>query len=299
MRTDQTRAVGVFWALTSLMTDYTIDLTPREVSKLAPLDEFLTAGTGVRIAVPPRRPFADVVRTAAQVADAGMRPVVPVAALDMHDVVVLDRALGALAYVGVEDLMLVGGSPRGLARSLDETVRMMAAQRFRRRQFRSIGIGRCLERQPVIDSADLLRAFDAAHIASADHDIKLYLTTRPAFAGESVIGWERYLRAAGNRLPVRVALPGLVPARRFLRRGLSHPATNPATNPATTVLELASALEADPACLISGLHFSPRGSAVRTARWADDIGNGNFVVEGGVEHGYELAVLSRRRVNGA
>ncbi|MGH3451783.1 MAG: hypothetical protein ACRDQW_13865 [Haloechinothrix sp.] len=300
MRSDRPVTDGVFWTLATLMTDCTVELSPREVYTLSPLDHVLAPGTHIGISMASRRPFSEVVMAAAHVADQGMRPVARIAARSVRDELVLDRMLGALANAGVRDLVVAGGSPNQLAGALDEVVRIVNTRRFRRRQFCSVGMGGYVDRQSPTVSAELLRASDAAYFTTFEHGVDMYLLTHPLFSVEPIIAWERYLRAAGNRLPLRVVLLGLASVRGLLKSGVSHGIESlmlalrngkPVIHPAATSLRLAKAIDADPACLIERAYFRPLGHALGTARWINNVGNGNFYLEPDGQQGSQVTVL--------
>lgn len=104
-------------------------------------------------------------------------------------------------------------------------------------------------------SADLLRAFDAADSARAATGVGLSLLISQVRSVDSVVEGERSLRAAGNRLPIRVCLPGIAPS--------------PFRRTAMTLLGLAEAAEKDPASLLADVHFALRESPAGTSEFAD------------------------------
>lgn len=118
------------------------------------------------------------------------------------------------------------------------------------------------------------------------------MVTQFCFAARPVVDWERRIRAAGNRLPVHVGLPGLTSPARLLRFGIAcgvgaslsvlraqtggvlKLATAATYHPDETLLGLAAARLRDPDSLLHGVHFFPFGALDATARWAAAVRDG-------------------------
>lgn len=192
-----------------------------------------------------------------------------------------DDALAELADVGARELIIrwpASVSPPDL---LDNAARLVAECGLGSWGITEIGIvaESLAGRQPEL-SADLLRAFDGVREAGRRYDVGFTLLAPPMRSVDSLVAWECSLRAAGNRLPVRVRLPGIGP--------------NPFRRTVPTLLGLAASVELDPDSLLTELQFSLRGSPGRTTAFADEICRGNFVVEETVS-GYRLSLLTARK----
>ena len=114
------------------------------------------------------------------------------------------------------------------------------------------------------------------------------------FAPEPIVAWERAVREAGNRLTVRVGLPGVTSVRSLITygracgvgsslRGLSRDGGSltrlAATwSPGALVSSLAVHGAADPETLIEGVHLFSFGALKKTARWADAVAGGQFEI---------------------
>lgn len=275
------RAEDVFWNLAALVSDYVLELPANRLSADA-LRSGLQPRT--RVCVPADgRPLPDVVAATGEVAAAGMRPVITARApaLDRSAVHASGRALDELVGVGGHELVLRWPASSAPAEVLDGVVRLVTECGLGGWCFGEIGIAAdCLTRRWLEPSAELLRAFDDVRAAGECNDIGFTLLVPPVRSVDSVVEWERSLRAAGNRLPVRVRLPGIGP--------------NPFLRTVPILLGLAAAAESDPDSLLTELQFSLRGSPSRTTAFADEICRGNFVVEETVS-GYRLSLLTARK----
>lgn len=293
MTFDSRDTQDMFWTLSMLMTDFSIEVTPREVRRFAPLISILPAGTRVGLTARPTFPTARSHAAASALVWSGMRPVLPLHLSHVADRGQVDRTLARWEHLGVDDIVLEVGVAHDLGTVLDDIVDLLSGPDFRRRRFRSIGVRLDGFRNygagtPVPESADLLRALDAARGFAHDLGIELYLTTPPTARTHPLVRWERSLRAAGNRLPIRVGLPGpwCTDPLPWWRPVSSR------QDPHRLVLDLAAAVAQDPDSKAQSVQLFPARSFARTARWALDLGNGNFVIEHDPDGGHRVAILS-------
>lgn len=271
------RAEDVYWNLSSLVGDYVLELPASRRSADA-LRSGLQPRT--RICVPARgRSLPDVLAETAQIAAAGMRPVV-ICRAPVAGPRAFDQAVAALAQVGARELTIRWPSSASPIDVLKGAARLVAECGLGSWGISELGIvSESLAGHNPEPSAELLRAFEGVRAAGNRYDIGFTLSAPPAHSIESVVAWECALRAAGSRLPVRVRLHGIAP--------------NPFRSTVPMLLGLAAAVESDPRSLLTELQFSLRGSPGRTTAFADEICRGNFVVEETVS-GYRLSLLAAR-----
>ncbi|GAA5125930.1 hypothetical protein [Haloechinothrix salitolerans] len=306
-------ATDVFWNLATLMDDFALELPSAGLTEDSLRSGCLAEGSRICLSSHRDGSPAEVTEAAAEVVIAGMRPVVTLAAPDpvaVPDPAALDRfdrALDELAAIGVRELVLVWPARTSMSDILDDVTRIVHRCDPGGRGFVDIGVanvdhgvgsaghsvgsaghsvgsaghsvesvGHGVGSGGHELSADLLRAFEDASAACVDNGVGVTLLTPLTRSAESVVGWERSLRAAGNLFPVRVRLPGVAPS--------------PFRRTVPALLGMAAAAESDPGCLISEVQFVLRGSAGRTAAFAEEIRRGNFVVED-TDYGYRLSML--------
>jgi hypothetical protein len=280
MRMDRPATNGLFWALTVLMTDNTVELSPREVHRLSPLTGLRAPGAGV--VVSGKADSAAVLRASAAIAEQRLRPIVRIPVPLLRNEHGRDRMLSRATDAGIRDLLLVETGSNNLECALDDMVALLDTTVFKGRNFDSVGVTGALQREVPVDSAELLRPFGAASDAAARLDVRLYLM--PAgWNVTSCIAWERSLRAAGNRLPVRIVLDGRVRSSR-----------SPSGSLGMGSLEVAMALDADHACLVEGVHLRPMRSAKAACQWANAVAGGCFVIESDVKAGRKVTLIGKR-----
>lgn len=281
--------------LRRLVRSFSAEITPRETATLPPLDGLLAPGTSVYLTFLQRTPWDRTVAAARWVAVAGMRPVPHLAARYVPDRAVLARMLADLTAIGVTDLLLVAGSTEPVG-EFHETAQILATGLLEEAGIRRVGLAGHPEGHPdvaddVLDAALLTKA-----ALAREHGLTAHVVTQFGFAAEPVVAWERRIRAAGIDLPVHVGLPGLTSPVKLLRFGLScgvgpslsvlrHQtggvlklATSAVHHPDAMLLGIAEAVAADPASLISDVHFFPFGALPATAAWAGEIRAGRFAV---------------------
>ena len=152
-----------------------------------------------------------------------------------------------------------------------------------------VGVAGHPEGHPDVRPDELARALADKNRIARERGLDMRIVTQFCFAAEPILAWERRTREAGNALPVDVGLPGLTSPTKLLRFGLScgvgaslkvlrqqaggvlRLAATPVYQPEETLLGVAAAVAADPACLIRAVHFFPFGALVPTAEWATEL----------------------------
>jgi methylenetetrahydrofolate reductase (NADPH) len=159
-----------------------------------------------------------------------------------------------------------------------------------------VGVAGHPEGSPDVGDAELVQAITDKNEFAVDSGLDVHLVTQFSFAPEPVIIWERSIRAAGNRLPVHVGLPGAASAATLLKFGLRcgiGPSLAVMRKQAGNVLKLASTKPQYPEATVTGVaaaaaqdganrfapfHFFPFGAFARTAAWARAIADGRFAL---------------------
>ena len=283
--------------LRGLTAHFSVEITPREASTLPPLPDVLPTGTRVYLTFLPNTPWEQTVAVARSVREAGMHPVPHLAARAVPDRPTLRRMLADLTAIGVEDLLVLAGSIATPVGEFHEAAQVLDSGLLEEAGIRRVGIVGHPEGHPDVADDELYRALvDKSRIAH-ERGLDLHIVTQFAFAPEPIVAWERGIRAMGVDAPVHVGLPGLTTPARLLRFGLRcgvgaslkvlrqqaggvfKLATSPVHHPDATLVGIAAAVAADPACLLRSVHFFPFGAFAATAEWASDIRDGRFELD--------------------
>jgi methylenetetrahydrofolate reductase (NADPH) len=271
-----------------LLTPFSVEITPRETTRLPPLSDLLDPGTAVYVTFLPNVPWGETMAAVRWIADAGMRPVPHIAARGVADRAALRGMLSELAAVGVDELLLIAGGMAPVG-EYHETVQVLDSGCIEEAGIRRVGVAGHPEGHPDVGDDLLTWALAAKNRIARDRGLDMHLVTQFTFAAEPIVAWERRLRAMGNTLPIHVGLPGVTSPAKLLKFGLScgvgpslkvlrkqtggvlKLATTAAYRPEETLLDLAAAIAADPRSLLSTVHFFPFGALVATAEWAYDL----------------------------
>jgi methylenetetrahydrofolate reductase (NADPH) len=281
----------------ALMRGFSIEVTPRELDSLGPIEGLLPSGTPVFITWLPNAGFEGTVAAARRIAGAGLVPVPHLAARAVRSEQQIEDVVGAVAeQAGVRRVLAIAGSVEELAGPFPATIDLLRTGVMQRHGITWVGVAGHPEGSPDVGDAELVQAITDKNEFAVDSGLDVHLVTQFSFAPEPVIIWERSIRAAGNRLPVHVGLPGAASAATLLKFGLRcgiGPSLAVMRKQAGNVLKLASTKPQYPEATVTGVaaaaaqdganrfapfHFFPFGAFARTAAWARAIADGRFAL---------------------
>lgn len=267
------------------LADFSLELTPGEAARTATFGDHLRPGTKVYITFVPGSDFARVIATARRLRDQGMVPVPHLAARSTPNRRWLEDNLKRLTReAGVDEVLVIGG---GVARPVGDyrsTIDILQTGLLDKYGIAGIGVAGHPEGSKDIAAADLAAALTEKNALARLSDARFYIVTQFCFEAAPVIAWDKAIRAAGNRLPIHIGLPGCATLGTLIRyaafcgvgasigvltrqaRRISRLART--ATPDRLVLELAHYQATDPECVIRRAHFFPFGALERTATWA-------------------------------
>ncbi|HEY1704197.1 MAG TPA: hypothetical protein VGG75_31265 [Trebonia sp.] len=156
-------------AVSSLLGEFTVEVTPKEVRKdPGLLADVLPAGTRVYTTFLPATPFGDTVAAAAALADQGLRPVPHLAARSVASEAELDRMVGQLAAAGADELLVIGGSVGTPAGTITESMQVLRSGVLERHGIRRVGMAGHPEGNPDIGDRALAAAIEQKNAFAAD-----------------------------------------------------------------------------------------------------------------------------------
>lgn len=277
----------------AFLADASYEVTPGAADRIADLAAVLRPGTGVAITFLPGARWQESVRIAARLARDGMVPIPHVAARSLASAADLaDFARALSEEAGATRALVIAGSPASPRGPFRCTMDVLCSGALQRRGFRWIGVAGHPEGSPDIPPAELDRAIADKNALASGSGLDLEIVTQFCFDPDAVIAWEERLRAAGNRLPVRVGLPGPATLKSLLaygsacgvgaslgflrRRAGSVARMMTVTAPDRLVAVLARHVAAHPATGIVGAHVFPFGGLARSAAWVEDARSGRI-----------------------
>jgi methylenetetrahydrofolate reductase (NADPH) len=281
-------------AIVAFLTDYSIEITPHDEAKLDEIREVLSPGTAVYIAHPPNAPIDDVVKVAGKVQKLGLRATPHIIARKLESRGQLEQALAALQGLGVNHALAVAGDITAAQPAFDSSLEVLQTGLFSKYGFREVGVAGHPEGSKAIGDERVEKALRGKASFAATADFKLYFATQFGFDPTAFTDWEAETTAKGITMPIHVGMPGPASLRqlakfamlcgvgasmRMLTSRTSAMANLLSTQaPDEMVTYLARYRAANPDSRLKKVHFFAFGGVVKTARWANAVVSGRFVL---------------------
>ena len=281
-------------AVSSFLDDFSIEATPHASGEVDAYPEYLPTGTSVYIAHPPKSSLDDVVQLATRLCKLGYRPIPHLIARKFQSRQQLDRTLGQLHDIGIDQALLIAGDlPRPLG-PYHCVMNILETGLLPHHGFQNVGIAGHPEGSRVIGPTVLRRALAEKANWGAETGLTMYIVTQFGFDAQAVIDWEATVSAAGIGLPIHVGMAGKAPLKQLLRYAMrcgvttsmrmllgKASAMSENINLATAdelVLAFARHRLAHTNCRMARAHFFAFGGAEATARWINAIRSGQFKI---------------------
>ncbi len=190
-----------------------LEITPKQVDKVAFLRERLKPGTRVFIALIDPADMPGQLQAAKALRQAGLEPVPHIPARFVHDLDDLKSCIGALAQeAGVREMLVLGGGAPHPVGIYDAAIQILETGVFEANGIKRIGVAGHPEGNPDIakhhGEAALIAALREKQVWLKAHGIAGFIATQFLFDAGPVAEWARALRAQGIDLPIHVGVPG-------------------------------------------------------------------------------------------
>src|SRR5881394_1184810 len=245
--------------IVAFMRDYSIEATPHDAGRLEEIRGVLQPGQSVYVAHPPGVPIDDIVTLAGKLQKLGLRAV-----------------------------------PHIIARKLDSRLEVLQTGLFGKYGFRDVGVAGHPEGSKAIGEERVEKALRGKVEFAKTCGFNVYFATQFGFDPQAFTGWEAATTAKGISLPIHVGMPGPASLRqlakfallcgvgasmRMLTTRTAHMANLLSTQaPDEMVAYLARHRAAHPDSRLKKVHFFAFGGVVKTARWANAVLSGRFVL---------------------
>jgi methylenetetrahydrofolate reductase (NADPH) len=193
---------------------------------------------------------------------------------------------------GVKEVLVIGGGVDKPVGQFSDSMQVLSTGLIQRHGIRSIGVAGHPEGSPDISDDEIAEALAAKNALAVAEGLDLYIETQFCFEADIVLDWEKRVRAAGNRLPIRIGIPGPATIKTLFRfaqisgigpsmRFISKQARNVAKlmtvqSPHLLLDGLAEGMANDSECLIRHFHYYPFGGFAKTAAYAQAIADGKI-----------------------
>ena len=289
MTSDETKA-----HIAAFLRDYSIEITPHDAAKLDAIRAELRDGTTVYVAHPPGVPIDDIVELAGRVQQLGLTATPHVIARKLESREQLERALARCQELGIHNALCVAGDITAEKPAFDSSLQVLQTGLFKQYGFRNVGVAGHPEGSKAIGEERVEQALNGKAEFAKTAGFNLYFATQFGFDPQPFIDWEAATSAKGIHLPIHVGLPGPASLRqlakfamlcgvgasmRMLTSRTSAMANLLSTQaPDEMVTALARYKGANPQSRFKKVHFFAFGGVVKTARWANAVISGRFVL---------------------
>lgn len=279
--------------IAAFMTGFTIETTPGSAAKVADFRDHLRPGADVFITFLPGSDFESTIAVAKRLRREGFNPIPHFAARSIPSRAFVDTALARLsAEANVQHVLTIGGAVSQPVGEFADTMQLLATGLFDKHGIRSIGVAGHPEGSPDITEEGIRAALKWKNEFAQRTGASMYVTTQFCFEAAPIIAWDRMLQAEGNRLPIRIGIPGLAtiktlmahakacgigPSMRFIsRQALNLARLLAVSAPDALVMALSEYKATDPKCGIAGVHVYPLGGLQKSADWSYAVADGRI-----------------------
>ncbi len=284
--------------IVDFMRGFTIETTPGSSLKISDYREHLSEGATVSVTFLPGSDFADTIATAKRLKREGFVPAPHFAARSIPSRRALEEYLSRLQdEVGVSEAVVLGGGVTEPVGEFDNSMQLLETGLFDAHGITRIGVAGHPEGSPDISAQAIDEALAWKNAFAERSDAELYIATQFCFEAAPIIAWDRAIRAAGNKLPIHIGIPGLATLKTLINharacgvgasmRVLTRQSRNVTklltlTAPDKLICDLAHYWANDPDCGIRKAHFYPLGGLRRSAIWAYAVAEGDFAFKRG------------------
>ena len=272
---------------------WSIEVTPAGATKIDSFARCLAPGTIVNVTFLPGTDPMDTAVVTKRLCDDGMKAVPHIAARSLQSADQLDSFLAAVTKdTGIDEVLVIGGGVDRPVGAFDNSLQVLETGLLQKHGIRRVGVAGHPEGSPDIGDDAIAAALGAKNALAVREGFEMYIETQFCFEADVVLDWEKRIRAMGNRLPIRVGIPGpatiktlfrfaqisgIGPSMRFITKQARN-VTKLMTvqSPHQLLADLAVGMANDPECLIKQFHFYPFGGFALTADYARAIAAGEI-----------------------
>jgi methylenetetrahydrofolate reductase (NADPH) len=280
--------------ISAFLRNYSIEITPHDTGKLDDIRAVLADNTPVYVAHPPGVPIDDIVALAGRVQQMGLKATPHIIARKLESRDQLERALSKCQELGIRNALCVAGDITADKPAFDSSLEVLQTGLFGKYGFAEVGVAGHPEGSKAIGEERVEQALRGKAAFAETAPFKLYFATQFGFDPQPFIDWEAATNAKGIKMPIHVGMPGPASLRqlakfamlcgvgasmRMLTSRTSAMANLLSTQaPDEMVTALARHRGSNPQSRFEKVHFFAFGGVVKTAKWANAVISGRFVL---------------------
>ena len=280
--------------IVAFANDYSIEITPHDEGKLDEIRSVLQPGQCVYVAHPPGVPIDDIVKLAGKVQKLGLSATPHIIARKLESREQLDTALARLKELGVDRALCVAGDITAAKPAFDSSLEVLQTGLFGKYGFRNVGVAGHPEGSKAIGDERVEKALRGKAEFAKTAGFNVYFATQFGFDPTAFTEWEAATTARGITLPIHMGMPGPASLRQLAKfamlcgvgasmrmlttRTAAMANLLSAQAPDDMVTYIAKHRAAHPDSRLKKIHFFAFGGVVKTARWANAVLSGRFVL---------------------
>jgi methylenetetrahydrofolate reductase (NADH) len=273
--------------LQSLLNNYSIEMTAKDVAHLEQAADVIPKGTKIPVTFLPGETFEMRIAAAKRVRELGFLPIPHISARRLSSQEELEGYLAGLQReVGTDHAFVVAGDPPQPMGPYEDALSIIRSGLLAKYGIRRVGISGYPEGHPDIGNEKLWQAMRDKKIAIQERGHDFAVVTQFSFDAEPVLTWLEQVRQAGIEATVRVGVPGPASVKRLLafaarcgvgastkvlsKYGISITKLLSTAGPDAIVQEYAAGLDPKKHGDVL-LHLYPFGGLRATAEWVRDF----------------------------
>ncbi|MDB5683681.1 MAG: metF [Sphingomonas bacterium] len=287
MATTMTPPTGERSALASLLNDYSLEMTAKDVDKLREAANVIPKGTHVSVTFLPGEDFSARVNAAKAVKELGFLPVPHISARRVKSAAELEQILEAARdQIQTDHCFVVAGDPPRPEGPYEDALAIIKSGLLPKYGIRNVGISGYPEGHPDISREKLDQALLDKQAELKAQGLDFSIMTQFGFDADPVFAWLEKIRAQGVHAPARIGVAGPASVKtllRFAARCGVGASAKVMSKYGTSILNLLNTAGPDPIIkeMAAGLdpakhgevmlHFYPFGGLAKTAQWVADF----------------------------
>jgi methylenetetrahydrofolate reductase (NADPH) len=274
-------------AIARLTTDYSLEMTAKDVEKLQEAANVIPQGTHVSVTFLPGEDFSARVRAAKAVKSLGFLPVPHLSARRIKSEAELEQILEAVANeIQTDHVFVVAGDPPRPEGPYEDALAIISSGKLKAAGVRHVGISGYPEGHPDISREKLDQALLDKQASLKEQGLDFSIMTQFGFDEEPIFAWLEKIRSQGVDATVRLGVAGPASVKtllRFAARCGVGASAKVMSKYGTSILNLLNT--AGPDALVKDiaagldpakhgdvvLHLYPFGGLKKTAEWAADF----------------------------
>jgi methylenetetrahydrofolate reductase (NADPH) len=210
-------SVSTASALVTLLEDFSLEMTGKDVTKLEEARDLIPPGTRINVTFLGNEDLRMRLAAARAVLRYGFVPVPHISARRLGSQAALEEFLAALQADGItENVFVVGGDPAQSHGPYDDSLSVIRTGLLQEYGVRHIGVSGYPEGHPAIAEPLLWSALEGKSAALTEQRLPGTIITQFGFDVDPVVSWIEAVRARGVALPIRIGVPGPAGVRRLM-----------------------------------------------------------------------------------